>query len=68
MRIIKDDIFFHRLVEPQQRLSELQYPNTGPPTSELQSDVLKETIICLEELERIRIAEVGKYIDKGGYA
>jgi|APFre7841882654_1041346.scaffolds.fasta_scaffold576324_1 hypothetical protein len=68
MHIIKDDIFFHRLAELQQRLSKLQYPNSGPHTSELQSDVLKDTIICLEEPERIRIAEVGKYIDKGGYA
>jgi hypothetical protein len=68
MHIIKDDIVFLRLIELQQRLSKLQHPNSGPPTSKLLSDVLKETIVCLEELGSIRAAEVSKHIDKNGGA
>ena len=64
MHIIKDDIVFLRLIELQQRSSKLQHPNSGPPTSKLLSDVLKETIVCLEELGCIIAAEFSKHIEK----
>ena len=64
MCTINSDIFFLRLIELQQRLSKLQHPNSGPPTSKLLSDVLKETIVCLEEPGSIIAAEFSKHIGK----